>query len=341
MILDNHLIYIDITQLCGIGCDFCMYSDKHTIKQDLNLNKLGEKNISGLINHPEVKRVTVSGEGEPLNRIHIFKQILKLSKGGIAFEFISSGFLLQRKLIEFYDKVNEIVTSNGDTCNIRLSCDSYHIAKIKSKPHGASIKYFFEKRPQGLTFSFRSIDTDKEFTRNYLKEQLLAYGYDSELETVDVLEDHLLSGDSIFKIEYKSLVKPTSVKAGEYMDLGQYIAAKENRIKKSFTLGSLNGEGLPNGMDITIKPSGEIFFYGIESLNLANILKDDVDIEFFKNIIRDNKMVNTLYSKPFMEVMGNLNSDDSVKKLIRQTNNPYWIIKELNAFDENLLNKIS
>jgi len=51
MKLENHLIYFDIIQICGIGCDFCMYSDKHTIKDHLVLTKKVKDNISKIINH--------------------------------------------------------------------------------------------------------------------------------------------------------------------------------------------------------------------------------------------------------------------------------------------------
>lgn len=27
MDLQGHLLYIDLTQICGIGCAFCMYAD--------------------------------------------------------------------------------------------------------------------------------------------------------------------------------------------------------------------------------------------------------------------------------------------------------------------------
>ena len=35
MDLQGHLLYIDITQICGIGCAFCMYADKH--KSGINM----------------------------------------------------------------------------------------------------------------------------------------------------------------------------------------------------------------------------------------------------------------------------------------------------------------
>lgn len=69
MKLTDHLLYIDITQICGIGCSFCMYSDKHKGGINLVLTEKSENNLKGLINHNSVKRISISGEGEPLNNI--------------------------------------------------------------------------------------------------------------------------------------------------------------------------------------------------------------------------------------------------------------------------------
>ena len=51
MKLENHLIYLDITQICEIGCEFCMYSDKHMVRDHLVLTDKAKQNISNLINH--------------------------------------------------------------------------------------------------------------------------------------------------------------------------------------------------------------------------------------------------------------------------------------------------
>ncbi len=67
MDLQGHLLYIDITQICGIGCAFCMYADKHKAGISMELSTLARENLARLINAPEVKRISVSGEGEPLN----------------------------------------------------------------------------------------------------------------------------------------------------------------------------------------------------------------------------------------------------------------------------------
>jgi len=280
MKLENHLIYFDITQICGIGCDFCMYSDKHTIKNHLVLTKKAKENISKLINHKEIKRVAISGEGEPLNNIKTFKEILLLSNGGIKFEFITSGYISHDKLINLYDEINQIIIKNGDTCNIRLSTDSYHIPKISHKPHAISVKYFLDNSLTNMTFSFRSIDIDQNFTRNYLQEELKKVGIKSKILIDNELEDSIIVDKKELKIEYKNLVKPNFLRDTKYMTLSEYIKVKEKKMNKVFTLGNINSEPLSNGMDITIKPNGDIYFYGIDSNLLGNIHYDTLDINF-------------------------------------------------------------
>ena len=76
MDLQGHLLYIDITQICGIGCAFCMYADKHKTGIGMELSTLARENLAALINAPQVKRISISGEGEPLNNIKVFREIL-------------------------------------------------------------------------------------------------------------------------------------------------------------------------------------------------------------------------------------------------------------------------
>ncbi len=340
MLLENHLIYFDITQICGIGCDFCMYSDKHTVKDHLILTNKARENIAKIINHNEIKKVSISGEGEPLNNIKVFKEILLLSSGGISFEFITSGNLSHDKLISFYNEVNQIISKNGDTCNIRLSTDFYHIPKIDYKPHGISIQYYLNNNLTNMTFSFRSIDIDKEFTRNYLQNELKQLNIESKILKVDELEDVLVINNKNFQIDYKNLVKPTFLKNNEYMTLSEYVKAKEKKLGKNFTLGNINPEPLLNGMGITIKPNGDVYFYGIESHLLGNIHIDNLNIDYFKNKIFTNQLIKTLYTKPFMELMNHISTNIEIRKLINDTNNPYWIIKEIVKYDKSLLNKL-
>ncbi len=333
MDLRGHLLYIDITQICGIGCAFCMYADKHKSGIGMQLSCLARENLAALINAPDVKRISISGEGEPLNNIRVFYDILGLSRGGKRFEFITSGFLPHERMTEFYDTTNRIVGSRGDTCNIRLSSDSHHIDKVKWRAHGFSIDHFRRCRPAGLSISFRSIDTDRDFTRDYLLEELGRWGLSARIIPGDSLEDTLLVGEERFSIDYKNLVYPAANTPRGYLDLHGYIAAIEARVDKCFTFGSLNPPPHANGIDLTVKPNGDVYLYGIEHERLGNIHLDRIDWAQLARYIRDTPLVRALYSQPLKDLLARLDDLDLVQSILLEANNPYWLVKELARHD--------
>jgi hypothetical protein len=339
MNMKGHLLYIDITQICGIGCSFCMYADKHKSGMNMTLSRQATKNLASLINSPEVKRISVSGEGEPLNNIETFHQILSLSRGNKAFEFITSGFLPHDRLQAFYEATSALVVSKNDTCNIRLSSDSHHIERIKHRPHGFSIGFLRERQPAGLTFSFRSVDTDRAFTGQYLVDDLARHGLEASIVRQSMLEDRLVVGEMSFGVEYKNLVLPAAGAPSGYLELQQYVCAIEEKVQKRFTLGSLNKAPLDNGMDVTVKPNGDVFFYGIESERLGNIHTDPLSWQQLSQCVADSPLIRTLYTKPFMDLVNRLKDDERAQSVLKQVNNPYWVIKTM-ARHEGMLDRM-
>lgn len=329
MDLQGHLLYIDITQICGIGCAFCMYADKHKSGMSMELSTLARENLARLINAPEVKRISISGEGEPLNNANVFHEILRLSQGGKCFEFITSGFFPHDKMEAFYEVTNSIVSSNGDTCNIRLSADSHHIEKVKWRAHGFSLDYLRRQRPSGLSFSFRSIDTDRDFTREYLKSELACWGIEANIEPRSVLEDILTAGNECFAIDYKNLVHPAPGTTSGYLDMLGYIEAIESKVNKQFTFGSLNKPPQANGLDVTVKPNGDLYLYGIENQRLSNIHFDRVDWQQLVTHVRETPLPRALYTQPLRELLARLENTDSLRSIVAKANNPYWLVKEL------------
>ncbi|WP_224032552.1 radical SAM protein [Paraburkholderia caribensis] len=331
--MKGHLLYIDITQICGIGCAFCMYADKHKSGVNMQLSPRAMENLAALINSPDVKRISVSGEGEPLNNIATFHQILGLSRGGKAFEFITSGFLPHDRLAGFYEETSALIAAKGDTCNIRLSSDSHHIDRIKHRPHGFSIRYLLEHQPSGLTFSFRSVDTDRVFTSHYLVDELAREGLDATIMRHSALEDRLAVGEMRFGIEYKNLVNPAEGTPAGYLELRQYIRAIEEKVQKRFTLGSLNKAPFENGMDVTVKPNGDVFFYGIESEGLGNLHDDSISWQRLAQRVSESALVRTLYTQPFMELVDRLKDDERAQTILKRVNNPYWVVKAMARHD--------
>lgn len=339
MDLQGHLLYIDITQVCGVGCAFCMYADKHNSGTNMLLSGQAALNVASLINSPDVKRVSVSGEGEPLNNVKTFHEILSLSEGGREFEFITSGFFPHDKLASFYDQTNELLVAKGDVCNIRLSSDHHHIERIHNKPHGFSISYLRRRRPKGLTFSFRSVDTDRGFTRGYLIEELARWGIAARVEARSKLEDVITVEDEAFGIDYKNLVHPAPYEPAEYLDLRNYISAIEEKVEKRFTLGSLNKPPMVNGIDLTVKPNGDMFLYGIEYERLGNIHADSISWPSLARHVRETPLVRALYTQPFADLIDQFSDDGFAQSIIKKVNNPYWLIKEM-ANHEGLLERM-
>ena len=333
MELQGHLLYIDITQICGIGCSFCMYADKHMSGVSMELSTQARENIAALINAPSVKRISISGEGEPLNNANVFHKILGLSNGGNRFEFITSGFFPHARMADFYDETDRIVTSNGDTCNIRLSADSHHIEKIRWRAHGFSLDYLQRRQPSGLSFSFRSIDTDRHFTRRYLTQELLRWNIEADIIELGPLEDVLVVGQQRFSIDYKNLVHPAVGTSDSYLDMHGYIAAIEMKVNKHFTFGSLNQSPQANGMDVTIKPNGDVYLYGIETQCLGNMHFDRLDWASLQAQLLRNPLARALYTQPLIELLARLENPDLVHSIITRVNNPYWLVKELANHD--------
>lgn len=333
MELQGHLLYIDITQICGIGCAFCMYADKHKTGMSMELSTLARENLAALINAPSVKRISISGEGEPLNNAKVFHEILGLSNGGKCFEFITSGFFPHAKMADFYDQTDLIVTANGDTCNIRLSADSHHIEKVKWRAHGFSLDYLQRRQPSGLSFSFRSIDTDRHFTRQYLTQELQHWGIEADITELGPLEDVLVVGEQRFGIDYKNLVHPAAGMFQGYLDMHGYIAAIEAKVNKHFTFGSLNQAPQANGMDVTIKPNGDVYLYGIETQRLGNMHFDRLDWQSLQAQLLRSPLARALYTQPLTELLSRLENSDLVHAIITRVNNPYWLVKELSSHD--------
>lgn len=305
----------------------------------MELSPRAIENLASLVNSPEVKRISVSGEGEPLNNVQVFHQILALSRGGKAFEFITSGFLPHDKLEAFYESIYVQVKANGDTCNIRLSSDSHHVEKIRHRPHGFSIAYLRNRKTEGLTFSFRSVDTDRAFTQGYLIQELSRWGIDAKIETRGTLEDVLIVDGKTFSVDYKNLVHPAPGTPLGYLDLKGYILAIEEKTLKTFTFGSINKAPLNNGLDLTIKPNGDVYFYGIEIKCMGNIHIDEVNWDRLSRYVAQTPLIRALYTRPFIDLVGRLEDDEVTQSILTTVNNPYWVVKAM-ARHDGLLEKM-
>ena len=79
-------------------------------------------------------------------------------------------------------------------------------------------------------------------------------------------------------------------------------------------------------MDVTIKPDGSIFFYGIENIKLGNLNLDDINWGDLEDHVKNNKLINNLYRIPFMDLMEPMENNLILNEIVRRNNNPYLYI---------------
>jgi len=82
-------------------------------------------------------------------------------------------------------------------------------------------------------------------------------------------------------------------------------------------------------MDVTIKPNGDVFLYGIETERVANIHSDTIDWHHLASHVRENPLSRALYTQPLTELLARLEDTPQLRAIIATANNPYWLVKEM------------
>jgi len=341
MDLNNHLLYIDITNQCNLNCDFCMYKEERKKNLiNLKLNDFSKNNLSNILNHPETERLIISGEGEPFNNFQSIIEILKLSKGNKNIQMISNGlWLISNNSGEILKKLNTLKNKKNDKYQIRISCDSFHIKRISKERYKKIVSKIINEIKSGseIEICFRGILEEKNRILSLFKDYFIVNEKDIKFDSITNLETDIIINKKIkLNFIFKNIVDLDNHK--DKNSLNQYIASLEEIYNKPFTLGHLK-KG-KNGMDITIKPNGDLFFYGAEIYPIFNIYNDNITIEKLNTILTNNRILNKLYSMPFKKLISSLQKYEPFKKIILSINNPYWVIKKMYSYDKNKFNEI-
>lgn len=84
---DNHLIYILVTDICNVNCDFCMCKDKRK-RDNLIVRGIVKDNLKELIS--KCKLIGISGQGDPIFNQNAVFEILNIGGKNKRFELITS-----------------------------------------------------------------------------------------------------------------------------------------------------------------------------------------------------------------------------------------------------------
>ena len=319
------LLYIDVTNFCSIGCRFCMYKMAHGV-QHLNLSSSNLSAIARLARG--ATKICISGEGEPLTKVKSVLAISSIAREGQTVEVITSGGKSWTHLEQFLDSFESLGKIYRFQPRLRISFDRWHAEKIPPIIYSSAIERRI-KHPSPETAAelhFRSVTTDIDWALNslgqILRDNKIAYRcYSRELLT-HVFEIADLSVPIIFK----NIVNPGHLIEQDPFTLETYMSSIEEAKGKPFVFGNLGTNTRIPGPDVTVKPNGEIYLYGLETecqwdLNM-DISRDDI-IE----TIRKNPVLWTFYSKPLRNILLELNKIPTLSKTISSINNPYWLVK--------------
>jgi len=262
MLAKNHLLYIDITTKCGLGCEFCMYSSYSMEGSNLELTDHGFSQLSNLINHPDVKHIIISGEGEPFKATDLLKKVLSLSLGENYFQIITNGSWMNE--VSQFNDIVEIANNNNDNLSVRFSLDSFHWSILGKDTYKNIFSLISKYHSNNISFAFRSLLEEKEKTREYIDNiSGITPIHHTDLDDIIYYENIEIS------LTYKNMVYPN--KEENKVSLNQYIDMLSIKYSKDFTFENLSTGCSQKGLDITIKPSGEIYFYGIDNKSYCNL----------------------------------------------------------------------
>ena len=331
--MKRHLLYIDITTRCNVGCDHCMYNAKDASQIDLELDRRARSSLSALINADDIDVVTISGEGEPFSYFEGVKRVLSLSHGGRDIHILTKGLKVRE---EHLRELERIAHERGDSYVIRLSMDRGHAEKI---PFHHYRSLFRMMRSSCLGFAVRSVFEDRHLVRDTIGELLDGDCVPFVFESPNPLDDKFITRSDVIAVTYKAFVHPHKVGVIPELDMWGYVREIEKTCNRPFTLGHLRAVGAQPGLDITVKPTGDVVFYGAEFRSFGDIHNDQPSIESLLAARETHPWLKALYRRPFLDCITSLCGDPEVERLVREVNNPYWVIRELNAECPSALQK--
>jgi hypothetical protein len=94
-------------------------------------------------------------------------------------------------------------------------------------------------------------------------------------------------------------------------------------------------------MDITVKPNGDVHFYGAENILLGNIHSEHLSLDLLAESLRSEPFLRALHTVPLRDIFQKLSVDEEVRRLISQVNNPYWVFKRLAKNHSHLLAQVA
>ncbi len=255
--------------------------------QDLKLNDFAKGNLDRLLNNPETKQIVISGEGEPFNNESVIADILNTLNDKKEIQVVTNGNWRNEIIDARLSRLNALASKSKNICNIRLSIDSFHLNKVKIDTYVKIFDSIINKDSYPhVSLSVRSLIEEKELARKTIADILKRLNCSSTFKAISGLEDLFILPNNKIEVVYKNLILPLAGYAGN-PSLTEYLSNLKQK-NNTFTFGF---DSDAEGLRLTIKPNGDIFFYGIEIQRFGNIFQDKLEIPHFKEIAKSHPLI--------------------------------------------------
>ncbi len=309
-----------------------MYSkDRSRNKRELHLNETSRANLSTLINDPGTSHIIISGEGEPFNNYPTLMELLALSKGDRYYQIITHGNWNGKNIYPQLAELHEHAKQHGDRYSMRFSFDSDHITQVGNERYKEILYVASQLNSHMLNviIALRSLIEEKQQVRNTLRNYLHEMNISFKMIPESELDDAIVfPNGATVNVNYKNIVNPGKLYGRKAFPMIEYIESLERKYGKQFTFGNMAAKRAPNGLDLTVKPEGDVLFYGIEIQSFENIFQGKLDMKYYQDTVRNNPILHLLYTIPFKDILRRLSQNPKLAKELTDINNPFWVVKK-------------
>lgn len=360
----NHKLFILLTDVCTLGCEFCNFSDRREKScdndSDFNLNYIdlnkwyAKESLDELIDWSFV--VWFSWWWEPLSNSSTLTNIILRSKFK-RFVLTTNWSFPKEKLENMLERINLACAVWKNKCIVRLSVDRYHENwKNYFDNLDTLLKWHFEKKWQFCNWLFfRTNILDEDF----VKEKFTKICDENWWELVWDNSDNPFA--RVIKVnweEFRLLLRPI-VNAWEI-----WIYDKYNIEEYTELLSEADGHDIKvwvpkwchwcqwckswweaacliiNWLDITVDTDWEVYLYGWELSSLWSIYNEKLNFDVINDRLNNDKYYKKLLHIPLKNIIKELSKDVEFKKIIKDTNYPYAIIRNLKEANFEKLKKM-
>ena len=349
----NNSVCILPTEKCGLNCPFCSYSARRNSTASLRelsiINDTIRTSLADLVMNSSV--IIFSGGGEPLLNLKFIEDTMLLVSNK---QFvITTGLGIEsNKLVDTIDHIDRICSKNSSSCSIRISVDRYHLTQYDYRQRLSLLLHqSISSRWKCCSIdSIRTIFIDRGFTNNLVSDIAKMQSWNITFDSDEIDNSKIIVNDKILKIEYKPLIHPERHGIKDIFSMEEYLNILDNSSNRFFVprkdvlLDKVTDNNEINcnqmeGLSLTVDVSGNVYIYGVELSKLGNISDEILSFDQIVQRLFDTTWYDYFEANSIKDIMQAFLSDLKLGKLVRSINYPYEVIRELNDYHNEELNR--